>query len=267
MTINYKLLSKLLFFISLILILNTNVTHSEILKKIEVTGNDRLAKETIILFSELNLNDNINSEELNNALRKLYDTDYFNDIKISFENSILKIVVNENPLIQSIKIEGIKNQSIQEDLSKITKKIEKYPYLENIINDQKNTLLNIIRNSGFYFAEIETIVQDNNNNSVNIIHNFELGERAKISEIKFVGNKIFKNNKLRNIIVSEVSKPCNTTNLSMDPEAIGQLVSSTRTLQLFPSTGQRITPCWPGIKHIICLAEPKNNERMGGENP
>ena len=90
---------------------------------------------------------------------------------------------------------------------KITKKIEKYPYLENNIIDQKNTLINIIRNSGFYFAEIETIVEDNNNNSVNIIHNFVLGERAKIAEIKFIGNKIFKNNKLRNIIVSEVSKP------------------------------------------------------------
>ena len=115
--------------------------------------------------------------------------------------------MEENPLIQHIKITGIENKSIVQDLLKITKKIEKYPYLENNIIDQKNTLINIIRNSGFYFAEIETIVEDNNNNSVNIIHNFELGERAKISEIKFIGNKIFKNNKLRNIIVSEVSKP------------------------------------------------------------
>ena len=92
-------------------------------------------------------------------------------------------------------------------MSKITKKIEKYPYLENKINEQKNTLINIIRNSGFYFAEIETVIEDNNNNSVNIIYNFDLGERAKISNIKFIGNKVFKNNKLRNIIVSEVSKP------------------------------------------------------------
>ena len=59
----------------------------------------------------------------------------------------------------------------------------------------------------FILQKLKLLVEDNNNNSVNIIYNFELGERAKISEIKFIGNKIFKNNKLRNIIVSEVSKP------------------------------------------------------------
>tara|TARA_B100001175_G_scaffold216110_1_gene183643 strand:+ start:2542 stop:4800 length:2259 start_codon:yes stop_codon:yes gene_type:complete len=207
MKICYKLFIKLSFLTILFLINSYSLVYSEVIKNIDVTGNDRLAKETIILFSELNVNENINSENLNSALNKLYKTDYFKDIKISINNGNLKIVVKENPLIQSINIIGIKNQSITEDLSKITKKMEKYPYLENKINDQKNTLINIIRNSGFYFAEIETTIEDNNNNSVNVIYNFNLGERAKISQIKFIGNKIFKNNKLRNIIVSEESKP------------------------------------------------------------
>ena len=207
MKINYKLLSNILLFISLILIFNIKIVHSEIIKQIEVSGNDRLAKETIILFSELNLNDNINSEDLNNAFRKLYNTDYFKDIKIIFNGGNINIDVVENPLIQSIIINGIKNKTILDEISKITKKLEKYPYLENNINDQRNLLLNIVRNTGFYFANIETNIQDNNNNSVNIIYNFDLGDRAKINEIKFIGNKVFKNNKLRKIIVSEESKP------------------------------------------------------------
>ena len=207
MKINYRLFVKIFFFTLLLIITNIKLVYSEIIKKIEVSGNDRLAKETVILFSELNVNDNIYSEDLNNAFKKLFDTDYFKDIKISLNNGYLKIYVVENPLIQSVIINGIKNQSILDDLSKITKKIEKYPFLKNKINDQKNTLINFIRNSGFYFAEIETKIKDNNNNSVNIIYNINLGERAKISEIKFIGNKVFKNNKLRNIIVSEVSKP------------------------------------------------------------
>ncbi len=207
MKIKIKLLIKIIFLAILIIINSYKFANSEIIKEINIKGNERLASETIILFSELNVDDNIDSQDLNTALKKLFETDYFKDVKISIKNGYLEIEVKENPLIQSIKINGIKNKSIVEDLSKITKKIEKYPYLENKINDQKNTLINIIRNSGFYFAEIETLVEDNNNNSVNIIYNFNLGERAKISEIKFVGNKIFKNNKLRNIIVSEVSKP------------------------------------------------------------
>ena len=207
MKVNYTPFIKIIFFVLLIIIVSTKFVYSEIIKKIEVSGNDRLAKETIILFSEINVNDNIYSEDLNKAFKKLFETDYFKDVKISFNNGYLKIEVVENPLIQSVIINGIKNKSIIDELSKITKKIEKYPYLENNISDQKNSLINILRNTGFYFAEVETIIEDNNNNSVNIIYNFNLGERAKISEIKFIGNKIFKNNKLRNLIVSEESRP------------------------------------------------------------
>ena len=207
MKVNYTPFIKIIFFVLLIIIVSTKFVYSEIVKKIEVSGNDRLAKETIILFSEINVNDNIYSEDLNKAFKKLFETDYFKDVKISFNNSYLKIEVVENPLIQSVIINGIKNKSIIDELSTITKKIEKYPYLENNISDQKNSLINILRNTGFYFAEVETIIEDNNNNSVNIIYNFNLGERAKISEIKFIGNKIFKNNKLRNLIVSEESRP------------------------------------------------------------
>ncbi len=206
MKINNNFLKKIFFVALFILISTTKFASSEIIKKIEISGNERLANETVILFSELNINENISSEDLNNTFKKLYDTDYFKNIKISFNKGIVIIEVEENPLIQSVIINGIKNKSILKELNKITKKIEKYPYLENKIEDQKNLLINIVRNTGFYFAEIETKVQDNNNNSVNIIYNFNLGERAKISEIKFIGNKIFKNNKLRNIIVSEESK-------------------------------------------------------------
>ncbi len=207
MKINCKLIKKILFFSLSIFILNVKLAFPEIINKIEISGNDRLANETIILFSELNVNDEISSENLNTAFKKLYETDYFKNIEINFNDGVLTIKVEENPLIQSVIIRGIKNKTILKELSKITKKVEKYPYLENNISNQKNLLINIVRNTGFYFAEIETKVEDNNNNTVNIIYNFNLGNRAKINEIKFIGNKIFKNSKLRKLIISEESKP------------------------------------------------------------
>ena len=203
----YLLFIKRFFLIILLIISNLNIAYSEIIKKIEVLGNVRLANETVILFSELNIGDDVDSLDLNNAFKKLFNTDYFKDIKINFKNGILKIKVDENPIIQTIIINGIKNQTILSEITKITKKSEKYPYLENKINDQKILLTNIIRTNGFYFAEIQTKIQDNQNNSVNLIYEFNLGKRAKIREIKFIGNKIFKNSKLRNIILSEESKP------------------------------------------------------------
>ncbi len=207
MKINHTFIKKLTFFILSIFFLSINLSYSEIIEKFKISGNDRLANETIILFSELNVNDEISSENLNTAFKKLYETDYFKNIEINFNDGVLTIKVEENPLIQSVIIRGIKNKTILKELSKITKKVEKYPYLENNISNQKNLLINIVRNTGFYFAEIETKVEDNNNNTVNIIYNFNLGNRAKINEIKFIGNKIFKNSKLRKLIISEESKP------------------------------------------------------------
>ena len=67
--------------------------------------------------------------------------------------------------------------------------------------------MNTVRSFGFYFAEVQTLVEENKYNSINIIYNFNLGNRSKIKKIDFVGNKVFKNNKLRRIILSEESKP------------------------------------------------------------
>ena len=82
-----------------------------------------------LYLARYNINDDINSEKLNTAFKKLYETDYFKNIEISFDNGLLSIQVKENPLIQSVIINGIKNKTILKELSKITKKIEKYTYL------------------------------------------------------------------------------------------------------------------------------------------
>ena len=64
----------------------------------------------------------------------------------------------------------------------------------------------MLKSYGYYFVELETSVTNNDNNSVDIIYNFELGKIAKIKKIKFIGDKIYKDSTLRNIIVSEETK-------------------------------------------------------------
>ncbi len=181
----------------------TSNTNAEIYKSIKVKGNQRLSVETIIMFSGLDISQNIEISDLNISIKKLYETNYFKDIKIFTDNDILFINIIENPIIQSIEIKGVKNKTILSKLNDVTKKSEKYPYLKNNIREQKNLLLNIVRATGFYFAEIDTLVVDNKNNSVNLIFQFKLGERAIIKKINFQGDKIFKDSKLRNVIKSE----------------------------------------------------------------
>ena len=109
---NIKFFKNLKIIYFFLIIINFNSAHSEILNEINVIGNERLAKETVFMFSELELGKDVNQNDLNLSIKKLYKTNYFKNIQMIFNNNILEIKVVENPIIQTIKIKGIKNKSI-----------------------------------------------------------------------------------------------------------------------------------------------------------
>ncbi len=181
-------------------------TYAENINNFNIQGNERVSDETVIMFSELNIGDFISKDKLNQALKKLYYTDYFKEVEISFENKVVIINVQENPIIQDITIDGVDKNSLYDKIKEITSKIEKYPFVENKVNDQVVLLKNLLKSYGYYFVELETFVNINPNNTVNLRYNFNLGEIAKIQKIKFIGEKIFNDTILRNIIISEEAK-------------------------------------------------------------
>ena len=196
---------KILILIFSILFIPLNV-NSEIIKKFEIKGNDRVSNQTIVIFSNLKIGDDVNQNNLNNALKEIFSTNYFKDVNLSLKDGIVKINVLENPIIQSVQISGIKKRNILEKLEEITAKIEKYPFIENQINEQVILLKNILKSYGYYFVKLDTSINSNDNNTVDLIYNFNLGDIAKINKINFIGNKVFRDNTLRNVIISEESK-------------------------------------------------------------
>ena len=202
----YLKIKKLIFYL---IILNFNFihfSHADNIKEFKIQGNDRVSNETIVMFSKLNLNQKINDKILNDAIKELYYTDYFETITLKNINGIILIDVKENPIIQNIEINGIDNNKILEKLKDITIKTEKYPFVENKISDQVNLLKNILKSYGYYFVKLETQIIQNKNNSVDLLYNFNLGNIAKIKKINFIGNKIYKDSTLRNVIISEETK-------------------------------------------------------------
>ena len=179
---------------------------AEIIKSIEVEGNNRVNVETIKMFSAVSIGDDLTDNDLNNVLKNLYDTNFFKDVKIDVNDSVLKITIVENPIIRSIKIDGIKNKNLESalfdkiDLGKGTS------FNKSKVSNESNKIENILRNSGFYLSSIETLVADNDDGSIDLVFKIDLGEKAYIGEIIFIGDKKFKSRKLRNIIVSEEDK-------------------------------------------------------------
>jgi len=106
---------------------------SNVINKIEILGNDRISDETINLFISVDVNDEINDAKLNKILKDLYDTDYFKDISVTFDNQILTINIQENPIIENISYNGIKSNRILEIIKNGTLVKQRSSYDENII--------------------------------------------------------------------------------------------------------------------------------------
>ena len=70
-------------------------SKADILKKIEINGNDRIPYETIQMFADISIDQNLKDDDINNILKNLYNTNFFKDIQIAYENQILIIDVIE----------------------------------------------------------------------------------------------------------------------------------------------------------------------------
>ena len=198
---------KFLIFYSFFVFLNFNNTVlADIVKNIEVKGNERISSETILMFSDVSINDEVNSQKINKILKNLYDSNFFENISINITNNNLLINVVELPIIENILFKGIKAKKIEDEISKDLKLKERSSFNQIDLIEDKQNILKKLKNIGYFNSTIETYLEDLSNNSVNLIYNINIGDKAKIKKISFIGDKIYKNRKLRNIIISEEYK-------------------------------------------------------------
>ena len=179
---------------------------AEIVSKIIIEGNDRISSETIKMFSGVSKNEDLSESDLNIILKNLYDTNFFELVTIKLENNILLINIKENPIIQTIYYEGIKSDELLSDLKKSLVLKSRSSFNEIILKKDKERITNFLKNLGYYFSDVDISVNELQDNKINLTYNISLGEKAKIKKIKFIGNKIFKDRKLKSIILSEEYK-------------------------------------------------------------
>ena len=201
----FKSLLKISY-ILLIVLVSIKSSFSEIIDEIKIIGNERISDETIILFSKAKLNADANENDLNFFLKNLYETNFFKDVNITLENNVLLINVKEEPIIESVIFNGINAQKILDPIRKTITLKDRSSFKENILNDDKIKIQNLLRSLGYYFSNISGYIEDIGDNKINLIYEIDLGQKSKISKITFNGDKVYKDKKLRNIIASEEYK-------------------------------------------------------------
>ena len=196
-----------LVLLTTLFLLKTTFVYSEIINNINVIGNNRVSDETIINFSEIKKGNDVSDKTLNESLKNLYKTNFFELVELKLDNNDLTIIVKEYPIIEQIIVNGVKAQKNIKKIKDSMKLKEKNPYIESIVKEDLNRILNTFKQNGFYFVKIDTKIEKNQNDTVNIIFDVDQGDKATINKIKFIGDKKFKDRKLRSVITSEEDKP------------------------------------------------------------
>ncbi len=192
---------NLIFF--LIIFIYFPFVRAEIVNNVVVEGNDRVSKETIILLGSIEKGTDYSDTNLNKVIGELYDTNFFSDIKLEISDGTLYIKVVENKIIQNLEINGIKSTKIVTVLKENLNLKNKSPFNEYLALKDLNIIRSNLKSIGYYFVEVKSSLIENNNNTVNLVYDIELGDKAIIDKIIFLGNDTFKDSKMRKIIVSE----------------------------------------------------------------
>jgi len=194
---------KIFSFFLLFFLLVIEKSLAEVVKKVEIVGNNRISQETIMIFGDISVGKDYSIPEVNILIKKLYSTSFFADISASVENNTLKIVVKENPIIKSIIFDGEKAKKYMEKITDLLSLRENGPFVENNIKKDINLIKDFYRSLGFYFVKIDAEIARLEKNRVNIRYLIEKGNKAKISKIFFIGDKKIREKKLRDVITSQ----------------------------------------------------------------
>jgi len=183
-----------------------SVSNSEVINQIKIEGNKRITDEIILMFSQVNVGKDINSTAVNEIIKNLYETNFFNNVSVVFEDNLVSIIVDEAPIIDKIIFTGLKAKKIEKKIRDNLKLRSRNSYNEFLMVQEVNTIESTLKTLGYYFSKVEAHIETLENNMINLEYKIDIGSKAKIGKISFLGNKIFKDKKLKSIIISEEYK-------------------------------------------------------------
>ena len=181
-------------------------SYAEVVSKVQIQGNQRISAETIVIFADIKIGNNYESNDVNLIIKKLYDTSFFSDISVELQSGILKINVTENPIINLIEIKGEEAKKYKEKIKEILTLKEKSSFLENYVSSDLKMINEFYKSLGFYFVKIDAEIEKLANNRVNLVYSLDKGEKAKIAKIFFLGDKKIRDKKLRDVITSQEAR-------------------------------------------------------------
>jgi outer membrane protein insertion porin family len=172
-----------------------------VLKDIRVEGLQRTDAGTVFASLPFRIGDTYNDEKGAAALRALFATGLFKDVRIDIDDGVVVVIVEERSVIAGIEFVGLK----EFDKDTLTKSLKDFgigeglPFDKALADRAEQELKRQYLTRSLYGAEVVTTVTPLERNRVNVTFTITEGTAAKISEIRIVGNKAFSESTLRGL--------------------------------------------------------------------
>ena len=162
-------------------------------RDIRVEGVQRTDAGTVFNYLPIKVGDRVDDEKASAAVKALYATGFFRDVRLEVEGDVLVVIVQERPTISSIEIAGVKEFE-KDTLKKALKDIgvvEARIFDRSALDRAEQELKRQYINRGFYAVEVTTTVTPQERNRVAINFNVTEGEPSKIAKINIIGANVF----------------------------------------------------------------------------
>lgn len=165
---------------------------------IRVDGLQRISAGTVFTYLPIERGDRLDQARAGDAIRALYRTGFFEDIRLDRQNDILVVTVVERPAINKLEVSGNKDLQTEQLMSSL-KDIglaEGETYDRMSLDRVQQELTRAYQNRGKYNVEIAPKVTQLDRNRVDIAIEIKEGKAAKIRHVNIVGNTLFSDKEL-----------------------------------------------------------------------
>lgn len=175
-------------------------------RQIDITGLQRVEKETVLSYLGIPTGSNVSTEKLDEAFKNLYATGLFSDITMDTTNDgVLNIIVAENPLIGKRAFDGNKkldDKILETEVQSASNSIYSKPKVQQDVQ----RILEVYKKAGRYAVEVEPKIIKRDENRVDLIFEIDEGPEAKINKINFFGNNHYSSSDLQTELMSKESR-------------------------------------------------------------
>ena len=181
-----------------------SVAQAQSASSIVVEGNRRVDSDTIRSYFKPGPSGRIDNFSIDEALKALYATGLFSDVRINPQGGRVVVVVSENQVINRVVFEG--NKKIKDD--QLGLEVQSKPrgtFSRATVQSDTLRIAEIYRRSGRYDVRVEPKIIEQPNNRVDLIFEVTEGTKTGVKSIEFVGNKAYSSYRLRDIIKTRES--------------------------------------------------------------